>query len=53
MAWWLLHDVLNGTLDNEYPIKESKGRESSFIREGSKNISDSEHRHDSVHKIHE
>ncbi len=53
MAWWLLHDVLNGTLDDEYPIKKSESRESSFTGERPKNLSDSEHRFNSIHKIHE
>ena len=43
MAWWLLHDVLNGTLDDEYPIKENKSRESPLTREGSEHDCDTEH----------
>tara|TARA_Y100001963_G_C6778955_1_gene448853 strand:+ start:2895 stop:3041 length:147 start_codon:yes stop_codon:yes gene_type:complete len=48
MAWWLLHDVLNGTLDDEYPIKEIKSRELSLTTEGSGNDSDSEYESNSV-----
>ena len=43
MAWWLLHDVLNGTLDDEYPIKENKSRESPLTGEGSEHDCDNEH----------
>tara|TARA_B100001250_G_scaffold96842_1_gene81097 strand:- start:1110 stop:1244 length:135 start_codon:yes stop_codon:yes gene_type:complete len=44
MAWWLLYDVLNGTLDDEYPIKENESRRSSSTGEGSEDDSDIEHR---------
>ena len=44
MAWGLLAELLDGTLDDAFPIKESKSRELQILREGSEDDCDSEYR---------
>jgi hypothetical protein len=42
-AWALAAEVLEGTLDETYPIKKDQGGKSSVTDEGCKDDSDSEH----------
>ena len=42
-AWALAYEVLEGTLDETYPIKKDQGRKSSVTDEGCTDASDSEH----------
>ena len=42
-AWALAAEVLEGTLDETYPIKKDKSGKSSVTDEGCKDDSDSEH----------
>ena len=42
-AWALAYEVLEGTLDETYPIKKNPSRESSVTDEGCKDDSDSKH----------
>ena len=41
-AWALAYEVLEGTLDETYPIKKNQGGKSPISDEGCKNDSDSE-----------
>ena len=42
-AWALAAEILEGTLDETYPIKKDQGGKSSVTDEGCKDDSDSEH----------
>ena len=42
-AWALAAEVLEGTLDETYPIKKDQGGKSSVTDEGCKDDSNSEH----------
>ena len=53
MAWWLVHDILNGTFEDEYQFKKSKSRESCLSREGHENDCNSQQRSDCLQPLHE
>ena len=53
MAWWIVHDILNGTFEDEYQFKKSTGQESYLSTERYENDCNSQHRQDCLQPLHE
>ena len=52
-SWSLAAEILAGTLDETFPIKKSKSRESSLSSEGHKDECNSQQRPDCLQSLHE
>lgn len=53
MAWWLLHDILEGTFEDEYQFKKSTGQESYLSTERYENDCNSQQQQDCLQPLHE
>ena len=53
MAWWLVHDILNGTFEDEYQFKKSTGRESCLSTQRHEDDCNNQQRQDCIQPLHE